>query len=485
GYARRMSRRLVSPSLARALGIGILAALAALGALPDLERTASANGRPPGTSSIVFRRGHESDIIAGLTFGMAISHDGGATWHWMCDDALGIGNSAYDPIYSYTPAGTLFATTLGGLIAMRDGCTFNPAPSGKAFVSAHALGPDGAFYYAAAQTAMNGFSSDFKIYRSIDDGMTFPVSAQPDDPGDVNVLWQSIAVAPSNKLVVYLSGSRYIPVSPGSTETRRDYLLYRSDDGGASWAPQTPPAPTTQGLTLMPPNSLIHIVGIASDDSKHVYARVEYIDGMTTDALYVSNDFGASWTQIHSQPDRFIAFVARAALHMGHHDLLTTTLKFGTEISHDDGKTWAPLANAPHINTLTENAAGELWAGTQNYGIGQAQSDDAGIMKTTDLSAWTKVLRYQDLVGPVAGCGADTVQQKTCNQSTLWCGVCAQLGCTPSASYVCPIAASEAPVTPPRTRGGCCDAGSGAGGPLALTLSVATLLWRPRRRSSR
>ena len=115
--------------------------------------------------------------------------------------------------------------------------------------------------------------------------------------------------------------------------------------------------------------------------------------------------------------------------------------------------------------------------------MGQAQSDDAGIMKTTDLSAWTKVLRYQDLVGPVTGCDADTAQQKTCNQSTLWCGVCAQLMCTPGPSYICPIAASEAPVTP-MTRGGCCDTGASPGGPLALALSVATLLWRPRRRRS-
>jgi hypothetical protein len=242
--------------------------------------------------------------------------------------------------------------------------------------------------------------------------------------------------------------------------------------------------PPTLTNLMLSQNSEIRIVGIASDDPKHVYARVSYIDKMITDGLYVSTDAGVSWTQIHTQPDRFIAFVARAAKNsMGKHDLLTATLKFGTEISHDDGMTWGPLAaNAPHINCLAENSAGELWACTQNYGIGQAQSDDAGIMKTTDLSAWTKVLRYQDLAGPVAGCGADTVEQKTCNQSTLWCGVCAQLGCTPAASYVCPITASEVPVNPPMTRGGCCDTGARPGGPLALALSVATLLWRPRRR---
>jgi hypothetical protein len=454
-----------------------LALVVALGALPGLERAAHANGRLPATVSISFRQGHESDVVAGLTFGIAISHDSGATWHWMCDDAIGIAGGPYDPVYAFTPAGTVFATTLNGLVEMRDGCSFGPALSGKTFVSASALGPDGALYYGAAQTAGTSIRADFKIYKSLDDGKTFPGPQQPDPPTDTNVWWQSIMAAPNSKQTVYLSGFRYIPVSAGSTDTRRDHLLYRSDDGGTTW---TPLSTQQNGMTLAQ-NSLIHIVGVASDDPKHVYARVEYIDNMTTDGLYVSTDGGASWTLRLSQPDRFIAFVVRAGLHEGHHDLLTATAKFGTEISHDDGKTWAALAGAPHINCLAENAAGELWACTQNYGVGQAQTDDAGIMKTTDLSAWTQVLRYQDLVAPVTSCGADTPQQMTCNQSTLWCGVCAQLGCTPSASYVCPIAASEAPVSP-MTRGGCCDTGSSAGGPLALALSVATLLWRPRRR---
>lgn len=477
-----MSRRLVPPSLTRALGAaGILVALAAgLGAVPGVERAARANGRLPATVSIHFRQGHETDIVAGVTFGLLISHDGGATWQWMCDEAIGIAAAAYDPLYQFTPAGSLFARNADGLVVMRDGCTFGPAAPG--FVSTIGLGPDGAFFYAAAQDARTGIPADFHIYQSMDDGVTFPVHPQPDPATDTNVWWESIAVAPSDKMVVYLTGYRYIPVSPGSTNTIRDHLVYRSADGGVTWTAQPPP--TLTGLTLSS-NSLIRIVGIASDDPEHVYARVSYIDQMTTDGLYVSTDAGVSWTQILTHPDRFLGFVRRTPLHDGHHDLLTATVKFGTEISHDEGMTWAPLAGAPHINCLAENSAGELWACTQNYGVGQAQTDDAGIMKTTDLTAWTKVLRYQDLVGPVAGCGADTLQQKTCNQALKWCGACAQLGCTVSSSYVCPVSASEVPVNPPMTKGGCCDTGTSPGGPLALALSVATLWWRPRRRRSR
>src|SRR5690349_6622614 len=109
-----MSRRLVCPSLARAPGVaGIALALAAvLGAALGAAPAAHANGRLPGTVSITFRAGHDSDVVAGLTFGLAISHDGGATWHWMCDDAIGIAGGPYDPIYAFRSTGTLFATTL-------------------------------------------------------------------------------------------------------------------------------------------------------------------------------------------------------------------------------------------------------------------------------------------------------------------------------------------------------------------------------------
>jgi hypothetical protein len=177
---------------------GILVALAAgLGAVPGMERSARANGRFPATVSIHFRQGHETDIVAGVTFGLLISHDGGATWQWMCDEAIGIAAAAYDPLYEFTPAGSLFARTAVGLVVMRDGCTFGPAASG--FVSTIALGPDGAFFYGAAQTPGTTFPVDFHIYRSIDDGVTFPVHPQPDPATDINVWWESIAVATSSR----------------------------------------------------------------------------------------------------------------------------------------------------------------------------------------------------------------------------------------------------------------------------------------------
>jgi hypothetical protein len=189
--------------------------------------------------------------------------------------------------------------------------------------------------------------------------------------------------------------------------------------------------------------------------------------------LYRSRDKGATWHRIEHKTVPIRGFVVRS-----NGDLVVATQALGAEVSIDDGDNWTPLAGAPHITCLVENAAHEVWACTQNYGFSSLQPDGAGVMKTTDLITWTKVLHYEDMTDAVS-CTAGTVQQDTC--VTAWCGVCAQLGCQPSPSYGCPVA-SEAPIFRPPARAGCCDTGSGGEAPVALALGLGTLLLRPRRR---
>jgi hypothetical protein len=440
--------------------------------LAGVPRVASANGRAPATSSITFRQGQESDIGVGLTFGFVVSHDGGKTWAWMCEDAIGY-KGIYDPRYAFSASGALFATTFNGLKVERDSCTFGATPAGKTFASTNALGPDHAFYYAAAQAgdAAHGINPDFHIYKSTDDGMTFP-AADVGTPAAEVTWWQSLQVAPSNAQRLYLSGYAFVPDPGGGT--MKQQLLLRSDNGGKAWTS----LPTT--AFTVAPNSVIDVVGIASDNPDLVYVRVALYDNTLSDAIWRSLDGGLTWgaQPINTKATSFGGFVVRAALNgQGKHDVIAGTQALGAEISHDDGTSWAPLAGAPHMNCLVENAAGELWACTQNYGVSGVPSDDAGIMKTKDLATWTKVLRYQDLTEAVT-CAAGTVQKDTC--ATTWCAVCAQLGCTPSPPYGCPVNA-EAPVPPP-DKGGCCDSGSGGAGALALGLSVGMVLLRPRRR---
>jgi len=249
----------------------------------------------------------------------------------------------------------------------------------------------------------------------------------------------------------------------------------RSDDGGKTWTALPVTAFTVAA------NSVIDIVGIANDNPDHLYVRVEVYDNTLSDAIWRSFDAGLTWKQIDAKNTSIGAFVVRAALNSrGTHDLIAGTQALGAEISHDDGDTWTALANPPHMNCLVENSAGELWACTQNYGVPPLPSDDAGIMKTTDLINWTRVLRYQDLTDAVT-CEAGTIQNDTC--APMWCAVCAQLGCKPASVYGCAVAPeAPGPMPPGPKEGGCCDSGSGGAGPLAFGLLVGMVLLRPRRR---
>jgi uncharacterized protein (TIGR03382 family) len=440
-----------------------------------LPRGAAANGRPPATSSIVFRAGHEADIAVGLTWGLLISHDGGATWGWQCEDAVGY-SGTYDPIYVFSAGGALFASTFNGFKVERDGCTFGPTGTTEPFASAATVGPDRLLYYGAAQAAdpAHGVAADYTIYRSSDaeDGVFTATAGQPAGPVD---WWESIAVAPFDPTLIYLSGYVYREDTPGAPK-RRHQLLYRSDNAGQDW---TALVIEQTNVTVMT-NSSIDIVGIAPDG--HVYIRVKVDDNIMSDSLYVSVDQGATWQPILHKPTAITAFTVRAAQNaQGHHDLIAGTVSAVADISHDDGATWTALAGSPHMGCLVENAAGELWACSQNYKTSTTvdTSDGAGVMKTTDPEAgtWTKVLRYEDLTEAVA-CGAPTTQQATC--APMWCSVCAQLGCTPAASYNCP-ATDTAPAAA-KASGGCCDAGTGGSSTLALGLSVGMVLLRPRRR---
>jgi photosystem II stability/assembly factor-like uncharacterized protein len=425
---------------------------------------ASANGRAPASSSIAFRQGNESDVAVGLTFGLVISHDAGKTWAWICEDAVGY-SGTYDPHYAYSSSGGLFATSFHGVKVERDTCTFDSTPAGAVFASAGLLAPDHAYYYAASQPADTTTVADFGIYKSIDDGVTFTPVTQPTT--DLS-WWQSLAVAPSDARRLYLTGYKFVP-GPTGTPTVKQPLLFRSEDGGATWIAV---AIDTTTVTFAP-NSVMDIAAISDKDPDHLYARVEVDDNTLSDSIYRSTDKGATWHRINHKAGAIRGFIVR-----DNGDLVVGTQGLGTEVSHDDGDSWTPLAGAPHITCLVENAAHEVWACTQNYSFSSLPADGAGVMKTTDLVTWTKVLRYEELTDAVS-CAAGTIQHDTCIAS--WCGVCAQLGCQPAPSYGCPVA-PEGPITPPPARAGCCDTGSGGATALALALGLGTLMLRPRRR---
>ena len=415
----------------------------------------TAAGRPPQVMTIDVRPGGPTqDILAGTTFGPLVSHDGGTTWSWYCPQAVGYGG-LYDPDYAYSASGTMFAPTFNGFAASRDGCTFAPTTLGTTFVSVDALGSDGALHVAASDPA------DAKIYTSTDDGMTFPTMASP---GVANDWWDSLRVAPSDPMRVYLSGYRL-------AATTKTFLVFASTTGGASFAA----LPTTDFVTSN--NSTIDIAGVDPTSPDIVYAHVTIEDGNIGDGIYRSDNAGQSWTKILDKQDPLgLAFLVR-----GNGDLVAGTQSGGLVVSHDRGATWSDVACSPHPTCLVE-ASGVVWACSHEFAGPSVVGDGYAIMKSADLASWVGVLHFRDIVGPVA-CPAGTVQHDTC--APAWPNEQAQLAGS-SAPPLCPVvpdAGAIAPdaMTPPvmHEPGGCCSTGTGGGS--ALLAGLVVIVLRRRR----
>jgi MYXO-CTERM domain-containing protein len=438
--------------------VGLACAVLAVSAIS----TAMANGRPPGTSSIKFRTGNANDLVVGLTWGLVISHDGGQTFEWFCEDAVPYAG-IYDPDYEYLADGTLLATTFDGLMANRSGCTFDRTPlaagsnaplAERRFISTLTQGPTGTVFAADASALSGG-----KIYRSVDGAKTFPVATVVGKNAD---WWSSIEVAPGDAKRVYVAGYRLTSGQP------RAFLLFKSTDEGLTYQP----LPTTAFTTS--DQSAIDIVGISKTDPNLLFARVSTpVAGSVGEDIYRSADGGATWTKVYSVQDLVPGFVIRS-----NGDIFIGTRNSGSRISTDGGVTFTALATSLSVRCAVEAADGSLWACAQNQ-----DPDFMAVAKSSNASSWSKVYQFGDTKKPVA-CAAGTLQFDRCQQ-TVWCGLVEQLGLT-STAVDCSVAppmsdAGGVIVKPPMTDTSCCSADS----PNELTVlslaGVVGLVLRRRR----
>lgn len=411
--------------------------------------TAWAHGPTPLGTEIHWQPGNEQEVSVGLTWGLMRSHDGGVTWDWMCEDALDTLGQFY-PHYALSSTGSLFETSLDGLRVFRDQCSLQPltvAIDNTDIASDQTFGPDGALYVASATG----------IHKSTDDGVTFPVNTVPAMMGD---WWDTIRVAPTDAQRVYITGYRI------NADLSKTYLAYKSTNGGASFSPMS-----LAGMTFSKDSSF-EIAGVSKTDADLVYARITLENETIGDAIYRSIDGGASWTKVLAKQDSLAAFVVRA-----NGDLVAGTPTLGAVVSHDQGDHWIDLPSPPHLVCLEENSAHEVWGCTYNFSVPGVMADGYALMKTTDLSTWSPVMKIQDLAGPIQ-CAPGTIQNDKC-AGPQWCGIVDLFGIT---STVVDCNAGETDTTPIVTHDhpGCGCAARESRGSLVLGLAVLVLLRRRR-----
>jgi Sortilin, neurotensin receptor 3, len=207
----------------------------AAGAMLLHAAPAAANGRFPQANQIVFSPTNPDLVVLRTTYGILPSHDHGATWQFLCEDALGVGPSALaDPPLGLTQDDSLVAGVGLGLNVSPDtGCNWKciGGPLAGEAIADLAVRPDapsGAVaitrtYVPAPDSGQEVTHS--QVFETNDNGVTWTAVGTPIDP---TVVVETVDVSKTDPNRLYVSGARGF----GATRTA---LLFMSKNKGTTW----------------------------------------------------------------------------------------------------------------------------------------------------------------------------------------------------------------------------------------------------------
>jgi hypothetical protein len=253
---------------------------------------AHANGRLPGATGLAVNPTDERQVLLGLTYGLALTRNGGASWTWMCEQQIeGNGGNA-DPSIVITSNGTLVVVSLtnGGVLVSRDdGCTFERAIGpleGNRGVDLTLDTSRSGRVLALMSTILEVTDAGHPRFRnllahSLDHGTSWEVLAEfPDD-----LSAETVEIAASDPNHIYVSGTLGADPLQGIVE--------RSDDGGHSWKRTTVQLPNGSGS--------LFVSGIHPKDPDRLWFRVPGrgdIYGVLPTRLWLSTDGAVTFNPV-------------------------------------------------------------------------------------------------------------------------------------------------------------------------------------------
>ncbi len=432
-------------------------AVAALGALLFAAPEARANGRFPAASQVVIDPADSAHIVVRATYGVLVTHDTGASWAWICENAIGYGGFE-DPMMAITQDGTLLAGIFEGLAVSRDGgCQWDFAKGAldKRFVidlATEAKSPENVIL--AISNSVGGGSFLTQVWQSSDNGQAF-AQAGVDLPSDF--LAVTLDAAPSDPQRLYVSGRYGAPGYDGAVQ--------RSKDRGKTWEKLLVPGSNDQNMP--------YIGAVHPTDPQRLYLR---LDGDPNDRLVVSSDGGDTWMEAITLMGNMLGFALSP-------DGATVA------VGGDTAGIWtAPTDTLAFTKVSTVGAKCLTWTKDGLYACANVFTDGFTLGLSKDAGkTFAPLMHLQKLCGPLA-CGADTGVGKEC--PTLWGATQLSLG-----GATCDVdggvdggdssSASSGDASSTGGTSGCsCDLAGGAASGLIplLALGAASLLGARRRR---
>jgi hypothetical protein len=424
---------------------------------------ARANGRYPASSLIVFDPVDRSHLVVSTTFGLLESRDGGKSFLWRCEPAIGVADQQ-DLMVAITASGATVTTRAEGIATSSDGCSFAQPPelSGK-LIGDLALYRSQPHSLAALSTSRLDGALESQVVRSDDDGRTWTPLGTP-LPADLFPL--TVDAAPSDVARLYLSGSL-------GGQSQFSSVLLRSNDGGATFVSADIPDTAQRHLA--------YIAAVHPFDADRVYVRVFNPNGT---ALLVTRDGGVTFHKILTGADQLFGFALSPD---------GTQMAFG---GPGDG-IWVGAADGTNVTRRSDVRPTCLgWTADGLFACADATVDGFSIGRSRDEAAtFEPLFRFDALCGNT-GCSPDSSSAMTC--ATAWGVVGPTLGSVCGLDAGPPDAGGppdahgdvDAPADAPvgnvldLTAGGgsgCAMAASAPGGGAVVLLVLSGFLLRRRR----
>jgi photosystem II stability/assembly factor-like uncharacterized protein len=425
---------------------------------------AAANGRYPQSNQLAFSPTDPTLVVLRTTFGILISHDGGTTWSWLCEDVVGVpSTSIADPVLAVTQKSIVGAPEIAnGLVVSSDsGCNWSTAgaPLSTQSIKDLVVKPD-APDDVLALTSTYGPDSGAdgapgylqQVYESDDDGATWSPIGGSIDP---SALVTTIDLAASDPARMYVSAIR------GENATRTA-SLFVSADSGATWAEHSVPLdPTTE--------SEIFIGGVDPTDADRVYIRTL---GQPS-RLLVTSDAGQTYQSALSLTGEMLGF----ALSADGSEVYAGSIEDGLFAGAREGLGFQNVSSI-HVQCLAMHGA-DLWA------CSDAPSGFIAGLSTTKGAAFTAKAQLQ--AQPLVACEADSSAESTCSGAP-WEALCLVLpGCSPDSGDVVSAAATPVGRSAPATMSHGCTASDqeGKAGGFAVAFGLASAFVYGYRRAAR
>lgn len=396
--------------------------------------TSHANGRFPAAQLVQLSPDGQS-VALRLTFGFALSDDGGQNFHWVCEDVLNYGTGAFDPSFVMDADRRLYVGAPDGLARLdRNRCDHGRVSElDRAFVIDLDRSTDGRTLVAITSSGAMGAQN--RVWRSNDNGASWSALGAGFGP---ETLFETVEIARSDAQRVYATAVRNNP---------RSVRFVRSDDGGAALTDSSLDA-------FMVEDAFIAAVDPTNADVVYVRARLSAAApadaGPTASptVLLVSRDGGRSFAELTRTVGAMNGFAIGddgATLWVG-----SPHEADGLRQSIDRGANWTRVSDA-HVTGLRFHN-GTLWVAANwvldRFALGR--STDGGRTITPAINT------FCDLRG-APSCPANSDVTAVC--AARWSVYrTATLGCTNTPvqdSGVAPPTMTDAAVEPPVVTPGC------------------------------